>query len=174
MSFYKLKNFFNAQSVEPGDVFVCTIKVMVDAEGVYRVYRCRWPDAYIDSNGMPDGDWHGDETLTVEQIFPIIATKKNYEKGRKEWEALVDKICDYLDISNAANVMYEDKNEHDAFIRALIYKKFPDEPLTAHDAQAALDQWRVRCTSPCGETCTSTDALEEHLRICQEPECNGF
>ena len=76
MSFYKLKNFFRATSIEPGDVFVVTVKVMCDANFNFRVYRCKWPDAYIDSMGLPDGDYHGDETLRIEQLMPIIQNWK--------------------------------------------------------------------------------------------------
>ena len=68
-----IKNFYTATDVQPGDVFVAAVKVMVQYDGTYRVYRCEWPHDH-----EPQGAQMGDEMMTVEEIFPIIRNWKEY------------------------------------------------------------------------------------------------
>lgn len=77
-----LKNFYSASSAEPGDVFVCTIKVMVVYDGHYRIYRCPL-EAETDDEGIPQGDrLFGDPKkvrVAIETIMPVLrATRGPY------------------------------------------------------------------------------------------------
>lgn len=51
------KNFYTANSVEPGDIFIVTLKAMVQYSSAIRLYRCPWPKAEIGDDGSPQGDW---------------------------------------------------------------------------------------------------------------------
>ena len=170
----RLIDLYNATGIAVGDIMVCTVKVIANGEGGFSVYRCRWPNARIDSTGTPDGDWVGNEELTIEQLIPLIAITKEYKANKIRWEGILDKACNALDKQAPDWQITNDKDEHDWYLRQVLYNELPDEDLDAHSAQIAVDEWRTRCTSPCGETCISTQALEEHLRCCDAPECNGF
>jgi hypothetical protein len=64
-----IKNFYTATTIEPGDVFLVTIKAMVQYDGSYRLYRC--PAVRI--GGEPQGDrLYKDEQVVAEAIFPIL------------------------------------------------------------------------------------------------------
>ena len=66
-----LKNFYDANTVKPGDIFCVTIKVMVQYDGTYRVYRCSWPEAEIGEDGSPKGD----------AIYPTKSEIKSLQKS---------------------------------------------------------------------------------------------
>lgn len=71
-------DFYNAHKVEPGDVLVVTIKVMVQYDRTYKLYRCPWPNAEIGSDGTPQGDkLYGDEDdlrTTAETLMNVLTT----------------------------------------------------------------------------------------------------
>jgi len=73
-----LKNFYTASTVKPGDIYCVTIKVMVQYDGTYRVYRCPWPDAEIGEDGSPQGDSlllpSSEMRKVVKALMPIVAT----------------------------------------------------------------------------------------------------
>jgi hypothetical protein len=74
-----IKNFYTATTVEPGDVFVVTIKAMVRHDGTVKLYRCPWPNAEIGHDGTPQGDelYAGRTSLSISDvastIFPILS-----------------------------------------------------------------------------------------------------
>ena len=74
-----IKNFYTATYVQPGDVFVAAVKVMVQYDGTYRVYRCEWPH-----DNEPQGAQMGDEMTTIEEIFPIIRNWKALEGAERQ------------------------------------------------------------------------------------------
>jgi hypothetical protein len=89
-----IKNFYSANSAEPGDIFVLVLKATVQYNGTYRLYRCRWPDPEIGEDDSPQGDrafsstWFdmvdGEENsdpmngiqVAAETLFPILRATK--------------------------------------------------------------------------------------------------
>lgn len=71
-----IKNFYTANSVEPEDVFVVTVKVMIQYDGTYKIYRCPWPNAGIGEDGTPQGDrlyGSADKLETMaETLMPVL------------------------------------------------------------------------------------------------------
>ena len=132
-----IKDFYNATDVQPGDIFVCIVKVMVGTFGEYTVYRCKWPADYIGDDGTPQGGSMGDETLKIENLFPIIATKKHYEQQKKEWETFL--VTEAFPILDDCDPDYEDE---DHYMRSLLYANLPNKNLSDHEAQAVVNQWR--------------------------------
>lgn len=76
----KIKNFYTATSVEPGDVFVVTVKAMIQYDGTFKLYRCPYPtpeyereepqgDRLIEMETF-DGRW--DVEIVGETLFPIL------------------------------------------------------------------------------------------------------
>lgn len=66
-----LKNFYTANTAEPGDVFTCIVTCHISPRG-YRLYRCQYPDAQI-SDGIPQGTRIEDpDSEIVATLFPII------------------------------------------------------------------------------------------------------
>ena len=63
-----VKNFYTANTAEPGDVFLVVIKAMVQYDGTYRLYRCPY-----EGNDVPQGDrLYKDEQIVAEALFPIL------------------------------------------------------------------------------------------------------
>jgi len=76
-----IKNFYTENEAKPGDVFVVTVKVMVQYDGTLRIYRCPWPDAEIGYDGTPQGDelyassaGYKNLRITAETLMPILKT----------------------------------------------------------------------------------------------------
>jgi len=71
-----LKNFYTASTVKPGDIYCVTIKVRVQDDGTYRVYRCPWPNAEIGEDGSPQGDSlllpSSELRKVVKALMPIV------------------------------------------------------------------------------------------------------
>lgn len=75
----KIKNFYTATSVEPGDVFVVTVKAMIQYDGTFKLYRCPYPtpeyedepqgDRLFETQSF-DGKW--DVEIVGETLFPIL------------------------------------------------------------------------------------------------------
>ena len=71
----RIKNFYTATSAEPGDVFLVTIKAVVQYDGTYRLYRCPAEvDRVPDGDRLYDGD--RDEEPFGPGIFPILRATK--------------------------------------------------------------------------------------------------
>jgi hypothetical protein len=64
----KVKNFYTANSAEPGDVFLVVLKATIQYDGTYRLYRCPY-----EGDDIPEGDrlyaQHAGE-----EIFPVLQT----------------------------------------------------------------------------------------------------
>lgn len=75
-----IKSFYSANDVKPGDVFVVTVKVMVQYNGTYRLYRCPYPDADVGEDGTPQGD-----LLSNDKVFEVV----NHEGGIDAMPALM-------------------------------------------------------------------------------------
>ena len=75
-----IKNFYTAHEAKPGDIFVVTVKVMVQYDGRYKIYRCPWPDAQIGEDGSPQGDdlyaSQDDLQTTAETLMPVLLTSE--------------------------------------------------------------------------------------------------
>jgi hypothetical protein len=70
-----IKNFYTATSAEPGDVFLVTIKAMVQYDGSYRLYRCPYK-----GDDMPQGDrLYTDSDDLGEVIFPILVVSSGQD-----------------------------------------------------------------------------------------------
>lgn len=73
-----IKNFYTEHEAKPGDVFVVTVKVMVQYDGTYKIYRCPWPDAEIGYDGTPQGDQlyagHDNLKTMAKTLMPILQT----------------------------------------------------------------------------------------------------
>ena len=73
-----IKNFYTAHDAKPGDVFVVTVKVMIQYDGRYKLYRCPWPNAELGYDGTPQGDeLYGDEDdlqTMAETLMPVLVT----------------------------------------------------------------------------------------------------
>ena len=82
-----IKNFYTANTAEPGDVFLVTVKAVVQYDGSYRLYRCPYLNDDIPQGDRlfegrfytcPDND--NKESLgieiTAEQLFPILRAAK--------------------------------------------------------------------------------------------------
>lgn len=85
----RVKNFYSATSAEPGDIFLVTVKAVVQDDGTYRLYRCP-----ADVDYVPEGDrlFEGkmyttiahDDTgkvcmgieITAQQLFPVLRATK--------------------------------------------------------------------------------------------------
>ena len=64
-----IKDFYTATSIQPGDVFLVTIKATVQYNSTYRLYRC--PAVRV--GGEPQGDrLYTDEKVVAEALFPIL------------------------------------------------------------------------------------------------------
>ena len=66
-----VKNFYTANTAEPGDVFLVVIKATVQYDGSYRLYRCPYEG---DSHRIPAGDrlYNDTDNDLGEVIFPIL------------------------------------------------------------------------------------------------------
>ena len=69
----KIKNFYTANTVEPGDVFVCVVTCHITEMG-YKLYRCAWPPQIYDN--VPQGEGMYDTGEIVQQLFPIVANQE--------------------------------------------------------------------------------------------------
>jgi len=73
-----IKDFYTAHEVEPGDVLVVTVKVMVQYDGAYKIYRCPYPDPEIGMDGTPQGDRLYADVLDLrimaETLMPVLTT----------------------------------------------------------------------------------------------------
>ena len=69
----KIKNFYTANTAEPGDVFVCVVTCHITEMG-YKLYRCAYPpDTYFDAfDAIPQGEGMYDTSEVVKQLFPIV------------------------------------------------------------------------------------------------------
>ena len=66
----KIKNFYTANTAEPGDVFVCVVTCHIDETG-YKLYRCAWsPQIYDD---VPQGEGMYDTSEVIKHLFPIVS-----------------------------------------------------------------------------------------------------
>ena len=66
----KIKNFYTANTAEPGDVFVCVVTCHIDERG-YKLYRCEYPPDLYDS--IPQGEGMSDTSEVVKRLFPIVS-----------------------------------------------------------------------------------------------------
>ena len=75
----KIINFYNVRpdELQEGDVLVCILTAHVHYDGSVSVYRCKYPNAYVGDEGIPQGSKIGNEKSTVEQIFPVLAWYKD-------------------------------------------------------------------------------------------------
>lgn len=83
----KIKNFYTANTAEPGDVFLVVVKAVVMEDGTYRLYRCPADDEYVPEGDrlfegktytLPDNydtEWLGIE-ITAQTLFPILRAAK--------------------------------------------------------------------------------------------------
>jgi len=64
-----VKNFYTANTAEPGDVFLVVIKATVQYDGTYRLYRCPY-----EGNDVPEGDpiYNDHDYDLAEVIFPVL------------------------------------------------------------------------------------------------------
>ena len=70
-----VKNFYTANKVEPGDVFLVVIKAMVQYDGSYRLYRCPY-----EGDDIPQGDrLYTDSDDLGEVIFPILVVSSGQD-----------------------------------------------------------------------------------------------
>jgi len=71
-----VKNFYTANTAEPGDVFLVVIKATVQYDGTYRLYRCPY-----EGNDVPQGDpiYNGTDNDLGEVIFPILVASKGQD-----------------------------------------------------------------------------------------------
>jgi len=70
-----VKNFYTANTAEPGDVFLVVIKAMVQYDGTYRLYRCPY-----EGNDVPQGDrLYKDEQIVAEALFPILVVSNGQD-----------------------------------------------------------------------------------------------
>jgi len=65
-----IKNFYTANTAEPGDIFVCVVTCHISEMG-YKLYRCNWPPQTSDD--VPQGNAMYDTHETVKQLFPIVS-----------------------------------------------------------------------------------------------------
>ena len=65
-----IKNFYTANTAEPGDVFVCVVTCHISEMG-YKLYRCDFP-ALENGDGVPQGSAMYDTHEVVRQLFPIV------------------------------------------------------------------------------------------------------
>ena len=65
-----IKNFYTANTAEPGDVFVCVVTCHISEMG-YRLYRCEFPPQM--SGDVPQGSAMYDTDEVVRQLFPIVS-----------------------------------------------------------------------------------------------------
>lgn len=65
-----IKNFYTANTAEPGDVFICVVTCHISEIG-YKLYRCAWPPQL--SNDIPQGAAMYDTSEVIKQIFPIVS-----------------------------------------------------------------------------------------------------
>lgn len=87
----KIKNFYTANTAEPGDVFLVTVKAVVMHDGTYRLYRCpveEYDGTIPDGDRMFEGktyemvnDQDGTEPITsieitAHHIFPVLRAAK--------------------------------------------------------------------------------------------------
>ncbi len=73
-----IKNFYTANTAEPGDIFVCVVTCQIGALG-YKLYRCAWPP--LMSGDVPQGDGMYDTSEVVRQLFPIVANLEIPERS---------------------------------------------------------------------------------------------
>ena len=66
-----IKDFYNANTAEPGDIFVCVVTCHISEMG-YKLYRCAWPPQVAADDGVPQGDGMYDTDEVVKQLFPIV------------------------------------------------------------------------------------------------------
>ena len=66
------KNFYTANTAEPGDVFVCVVTCHISEMG-YKLYRCEWFPVSRDDNDIPQGSAMYDTDEVVKQLFPIVS-----------------------------------------------------------------------------------------------------
>jgi hypothetical protein len=67
-----IKNFYTANTAEPGDVFVCIVTCHISEMG-YKLYRCNWPPRVETEQEIPQGSAMYDTHETVKQLFPIVS-----------------------------------------------------------------------------------------------------
>ena len=73
-----IKNFYTANTAEPGDVFVCVVTCHISEMG-YKLYRCEWPPQVADDD-VPQGSAMYDTSEVVKQLFPIVANLEIRER----------------------------------------------------------------------------------------------
>ena len=66
----KIKNFYTANTAEPGDVFICVVTCHISPMG-YKLYRCAYPPQTYDD--IPQGEGMYDTSEVVRQLFPIVS-----------------------------------------------------------------------------------------------------
>ena len=69
-----LKNIYTVipNEIERGDTFAVTVTCHIDHQGYPRLYRCRYPDAYV-SDGIPQGDRvFNFEDEIIKSLFPSV------------------------------------------------------------------------------------------------------
>ena len=66
-----IKNFYTANTAEPGDVFVCIVTCHISEMG-YKLYRCNWPPRVQTEQEVPQGSSMHDTYEVVRQLFPIV------------------------------------------------------------------------------------------------------
>ena len=70
-----LKNIYTVipNEIKPGDVFAITVTCHIDGQGYPRLYRCRYPDAYVAGDGVPQGDRvYSFEDEVIKALFPPV------------------------------------------------------------------------------------------------------
>jgi len=67
----KIKNFYTANTAEPGDVFVCIVTCHINEMG-YKLYRCGWPPQVQTEYEVPQGSAMYNTYEVVRQLFPLV------------------------------------------------------------------------------------------------------
>ena len=63
-----LKNFYTANTAEPGDVFACVVTCHITPMG-YRLYRCQYPNPDTADN-IPQGMNY--PNMSIIDLFPVV------------------------------------------------------------------------------------------------------
>ena len=65
-----IKNFYTANTAEPGDIFVCVVTCHISERG-YKLYRCEFPPNTTEE-GVPQGSAMYNTKEVVRQLFPLV------------------------------------------------------------------------------------------------------
>lgn len=58
--------------VMPGDVFIVTVVFHVRYDGSIKAYRCPYPNAEVDEEGIPQGDEVPDTLALARSLVPVL------------------------------------------------------------------------------------------------------